>query len=140
MACVAGRIAAVVHREGGKGRRADMAQVAVRISAVGKRNVNSVRIVSGTFNSIRTVVACPADTCDSAIVVTRPQPGHRIEVAGIAFGSCNTVGRTLPRGDTIIVATRASAWPVVNEICGQPCAVFVAFVAIIGGHPLPAMG
>lgn len=73
MASIAGRNACMVHRECGKRCRADMTQVAIRISSRGKRNVQSVRIVGGTFRG-RSVVARSADPCDVAVMETCAQP------------------------------------------------------------------
>lgn len=141
MASIACRIATMVHHKDRKGRGAGMTQVAVRISPGRKWNMNSIRIVYCTFRG-RAVMTVAANTRDGTVVVTSPQPGNCIQVAGIAIGTDwrSSMSRTLALSCRTIVATRACAGSVVFECRWNPGYEIMAIVTVIGCHPGSGMG
>jgi hypothetical protein len=91
MARITGRNSTMVHHKCSKGNRADMAQVAV---IPGNWNME-VSVINCSFDIIGTVMTRPADTRDSAVMITSPQPSDGIKVTSIAIGSCGTMGQAL---------------------------------------------
>lgn len=132
----------MVHHIDGKGRCVDMAQIAVRISPRSQRNMCSIRIIRCPFRG-RAVMTCPANSRDTAVMITGPQPGDGIGVAGIAIGCCDAMAWIFASGNYPIVTTHAYAGRRRRSVFilrGVPGNQIMAIVTLVGCHANSGMG